>query len=77
MIDSERLGGFGDRLTNKRTDICECRVAFATENDETYGIFHMGPGVLGQPAHISRPGRCSGAGLGPSAVRCTLVLKQL
>ena len=26
-------GGFvTDRLTNERTDICECRVAFATEN---------------------------------------------
>ena len=32
MIDSEKLGGFCDRLT----DICECRVAFATEK-----IFHL------------------------------------
>ena len=27
------LMGLADRQTNKWTDICECRVAFATEND--------------------------------------------
>ena len=36
MIDFKLLGGFGDgqtdRQTNERTDICGCRVAFATEN---------------------------------------------
>ena len=32
MIDSERLGGFGNRLTNERTDIGNCRVSFASEN---------------------------------------------
>ena len=26
------LRGFASRLTDERTDICECRVAFATEN---------------------------------------------
>ena len=30
--DSKLLRGFGDERTNKRTDICDCRVAFATEN---------------------------------------------
>ena len=29
--DSERLRGFGNGLTDRRTDICDCRVAFATE----------------------------------------------
>ena len=44
MIDSEMLGGFCDRLTDGRTDICDCRVAFATENEsesmaENFGLF--------------------------------------
>ena len=30
--DFKMLRGFGDRLTDKRTDVCDCRVAFATEN---------------------------------------------
>ena len=30
--DFKLLRGFADWQTNKRTDICECRVAFATEN---------------------------------------------
>ena len=30
--DLKLLRGFGDRRTNERTDICDCRVAFATEN---------------------------------------------
>ena len=30
--DFKLLRGFEDRQTDKRTDICECRVAFATEN---------------------------------------------
>jgi len=30
--DFKPLRGFGDRRTNERTDICDCRVAFATEN---------------------------------------------
>ena len=30
--DFKLLMGFCDWLTDKRTDICECRVAFATEN---------------------------------------------
>ena len=25
------LRGFADKLTDRRTDICDCRVAFATE----------------------------------------------
>ena len=32
MIDTERLGVFGDRLMNDRTDIGNCRVSFASEN---------------------------------------------
>ena len=32
--DFKLLRGFCDWLTNKRTDICECRVAFATENSK-------------------------------------------
>ena len=35
-LDSERLRGFDfrwtDRQTDRQTDICDCRVAFATEN---------------------------------------------
>ena len=31
--DSERLRGFCNRLTDRQTDICNSRVAFATEND--------------------------------------------
>ena len=34
--DSERLRSFCDRLTDGRTDICDCRVAFATENFLVY-----------------------------------------
>ena len=30
-LDSERLRGFDFRLTDRQTDICDCRVAFATE----------------------------------------------
>ena len=29
--DFKLLRGFDDRQTNERTDICDCRVAFATE----------------------------------------------
>ena len=31
--DFKLLRGFADRQTNGRTDICECRVAFATEKE--------------------------------------------
>ena len=30
--DFKLFRGFGDGRTNRRTDICDCRVAFATEN---------------------------------------------
>ena len=30
-LDFERLRGFCDRRTDRRTDICDSRVAFATE----------------------------------------------
>ena len=30
--DFKLLRGFADWLTDEQTDICECRVAFATEN---------------------------------------------
>ena len=30
--DFKLLRGFADERTNKWTDICDCRVAFATEN---------------------------------------------
>ena len=33
-LDSERLRGFRDGLTDGQTDICDSRVAFATENIE-------------------------------------------
>ena len=40
MIDFERLVGFDDgqtdRLTNRLTDIGDCRVTFATENSLSY-----------------------------------------
>ena len=32
--DFHLLRGFCDRQTNEQTDICECRVAFATEKSE-------------------------------------------
>ena len=34
--DFKMLGGFADRLTDKQTDICDCRVAFATENTSKF-----------------------------------------
>ena len=37
MHDSERLRGFGNRWTDRWTDICDCRVAFTTEN--CFGVF--------------------------------------
>ena len=32
--DSERLRGIGDGLTDRWTDICDCRVAFTTDNND-------------------------------------------
>ena len=32
--DFKLFGGFADELTNRQTDICDCRVAFATEKVE-------------------------------------------
>ena len=32
MIDLKLFGGFGNGQTDRQTDICGCRVAFATEN---------------------------------------------
>ena len=37
--DFKLLRGFADGQTNKRTDICDCRVAFATEKED------QGPGL--------------------------------
>ena len=34
--DLKLLRGFDDRRTNGRTDICECRVAFATEKPSKF-----------------------------------------
>ena len=34
--DFKLLRGFDDRQTNERTDICDCRVAFATEKSNTF-----------------------------------------
>ena len=46
MIDFKVFWGFALRLTdertNERTDICDCRVAFATENAEKETLVHMG-----------------------------------
>ena len=36
------LRGFEDRRTDGRTDICECRVASATEKTLEYGFGHKG-----------------------------------
>ena len=36
MMDFMLLGGFGNGRTDERTDICICRVAFATEKDCNY-----------------------------------------
>ena len=33
-VDFKLLRGFADGRTDERTDICDCRVAFATENDK-------------------------------------------
>ena len=35
----ERLRGFDFRRTDGQTDICNCRVAFATENQFFYEIY--------------------------------------
>ena len=39
--DFKLLRGFDDRQTNKQTDICDCRVAFASEkpNIKTHMLF--------------------------------------
>ena len=39
--DFKLLRGFADKQTDKRTDICDCRVAFATENRKilNFGIY--------------------------------------
>ena len=37
-LDSERLRGFDFRKTDRQTDICDCRVAFATENTTGSGV---------------------------------------
>ena len=34
MADSERLRGFDDSQTDRQTDICDSRVAFATEKEQ-------------------------------------------
>ena len=34
--DFKLLRGFGDGRTDERTDICDCRVAFVTENYPVY-----------------------------------------
>ena len=41
MIDSDRLRGFGNGQIDRGTYICDCRVAFATENflSVIYGLF--------------------------------------
>ena len=36
--DFKLFRGFGDGRTNGRTDICDCRVAFATENSKYYNF---------------------------------------
>ena len=36
MHEFERLRGFGDGRTDRQMDICDCRVAFATENIHLY-----------------------------------------
>ena len=33
-MKDEGLGGFDDRQTDRQTDICDCRVAFTTENTD-------------------------------------------
>ena len=35
--DFNWLRGFADEWTNGRTDICDCRVAFATEGGGVFG----------------------------------------
>ena len=42
--ESERLRGFCDRQTDRQMDICNCRVAFATEN--TYFNMNVFEGVF-------------------------------
>ena len=46
--DFKLLRGFADRQMNRRTDICDCRVAFATEKFLSFtlflGVWWMGGG---------------------------------
>ena len=56
MIDFKLFGGFGngltDRLTDERTDIGGCRVAFATENCkyfEGHGPINTGCSIMKVP----------------------------
>ena len=37
--DFKLLRGFADRLTDRQTDICDCRVAFATEKFPSKMVF--------------------------------------
>ena len=36
--DFKLLKGFAFRRTNRRTDICDCRVAFETENIKDFSV---------------------------------------
>ena len=36
--DFKLLRGFADEQMNRQTDICDCRVAFATENGHKLGL---------------------------------------
>ena len=42
MIDYKLFDGFALRQTDEQTDICDCRVAFATEKFEKYEMLIAG-----------------------------------
>ena len=46
--DFKLLRGFDNGQTDRRTDICDCRVAFATEKFLSFTLFRGGGGILGQ-----------------------------
>ena len=46
MIEFKVFQGFAFRQTNGRTDICDCRVAFATEMSDLYLTHLIGIGNI-------------------------------
>ena len=51
--DFKLLRGFGDGRTNGRTDICDCRVAFATEKWDLLLLLQIVGHIHQMVGHVS------------------------